>query len=207
VDEKIRHLLARIGALEDELKTALHQREIPLFYRLNGKRVEFDDAISANHRLSKIGLLRWFGKSRPPTVVVAPVIYGLILPLLFFDLGLTLYQAICFPVCRIHKVKRADYIAMDRGQLDYLNCIEKFNCGYYAYANGLIAYGAEIAARTEQYWCPIKHAHKVFGTHARYQRFIAYGDAEHYPERLTEFREALSTHAGKGDNPDDSAPG
>jgi hypothetical protein len=59
------------------------------------------------------------------------------------------------------------------------------------YANGLIAYATEIAARTEQYWCPIKHAHKVLGTHARYQRFLSYGESDQYQARLKQFRDAL----------------
>ena len=54
-----------------------------------------------------------------------------------------------------------------------------------------MGYMAEILARTEQYFCPIKHAHKVLGTHGRYNRFLAYGDAEAYEAKLEEFRVAL----------------
>ena len=204
MDDKIRRLVARIGALEQELETALHERETPLFYQLNGKRIEFDDAVRAAHRSSRRGLLSWFFRSSPPTVLVAPVIYGLIVPLLFFDFGLFVYQSICFPVYRIEKVTRSEYIAMDRWHLQYLNFMEKFNCAYCAYANGVIAYGTEIAARTEQYWCPIKHARKVIGTHARYERFIRYGDAENYQQRLSEFREVLSAGSGRPDASDRS---
>lgn len=42
--------------------------------------------------------------------------------------------------------------------------------------------------RTEQYFCPIKHARKILGTHGRYNRFLAYGDAQDYAKRLEEFR-------------------
>jgi hypothetical protein len=196
VEEKVRHLLAQITALEDELKSVLHRGEVPLFYRLKGKRIEFDDSIKERHRLSKTGLLRWLARSHPPTVVVAPVIYGLIVPLLFLDLGLTVYQAICFPVYKINKVRRSDYIVSDRWHLSYLNFMEKFNCAYCAYANGLLAYGTEIASRTEQYWCPIKHARKMLGSTARAQRFLAYGDGENYQQRLAEFRDALNADSG-----------
>jgi hypothetical protein len=158
VDEKVRQLMAQINVLEDELRTVVHQAEVPLFYRVDGKRIRFDKSVREAHQRSKTGLLQWIFKSRPPTVVVAPVIYGLIVPLLFLDLGLTVYQSLCFPVYRINKVRRSDYIVMDRWHLSYLNFMEKFNCAYCAYGNGLLAYGTEIAARTEQYWCPIKHA-------------------------------------------------
>jgi hypothetical protein len=79
----------------------------------------------------------------------------------------------------------------DRHQLSFLNAIEKFHCTYCAYGNGLIAYATEILARTEQYFCPIKHARKMIGTHARYKKFIDYGDASDYQNRLEQFRQDL----------------
>ena len=48
----------------------------------------------------------------------------------------------------------------------------------------MIAYVREIAGRTEQYWCPIKHARRVIGAHPRYVTFEDYGDAEGYRSRL-----------------------
>ena len=111
---------------------------------------------------------------------------------MLLDFCVTAYQALCFPVYGIAKARRSDYIALDRGQLEYLNWFEKFHCDYCAYANGLIAYAAEIAARTEQYFCPIKHAHKVLGSHARQARFLAYGAAAGYPAKLEAFRAALA---------------
>ena len=55
----------------------------------------------------------------------------------------------------------------------------------------MIAYVSEVIARTEQYFCPIKHARKILGTHSRYARFLEYGDAENYEEKLEEYRQAL----------------
>mgnify|MGYP005852257819 CR=1 FL=1 len=69
--------------------------------------------------------------------------------------------------------------------------IEQYNCVYCGYGNGVLAYAREVAARTEQYWCPIKHARKVLGRHSRYHDFIDFGDAEHYHGRLAEYRQKL----------------
>lgn len=116
----------------------------------------------------------------------------MIIPFVFLDISMTLYQAICFSLYRIKKVKRAHYIVIDRHKLIHLNSIERFNCVYCEYGNGVIAYVREIAARTEQYWCPIKHARKVIGRHARYHDFIDYGEAADYHEQLAEFRRKLA---------------
>jgi hypothetical protein len=69
---------------------------------------------------------------------------------------------------------------VDRHRLAYLNTIEKLNCVYCGYGNGVIAYAHEVIARTEQYWCPIRHARRVHGAHERYPDFFDYGDAEAY---------------------------
>ena len=83
-------------------------------------------------------------------------------------------------------MRRRDYLVFDRHHLAYLNALEKLNCAYCSYANGLIAYVREIASRTEQYWCPIKHARRLIGAHANYATFEDYGDAEGYQRRLAE---------------------
>jgi hypothetical protein len=63
---------------------------------------------------------------------------------------------------------------------------------YCTYGNGLLAYATEIIARTEQYFCPIKHARKMMGRHARYARFVEYGEAEEYQAKLEQFRTDLA---------------
>ncbi len=52
----------------------------------------------------------------------------------------------------------------------------------------------EIAARTEQFWCPIKHSRSIPAPHSRYHRFVDFGDAEGYRQR----QDSLRATAGKG---------
>ena len=129
------------------------------------------------------------------TLLTGPIIYGMAIPLLLVDLCISFYQASCFPVYGIVKVRRANYFIFDRQHLDYLNFIEKFHCTYCAYGTGVIAYCAEIISRTEQYFCPIKHARKMLGNHRRYAAFLEFGDAPDYERKLEEYRLAL----GKAD--------
>lgn len=191
MNDRIAQLLAQMTTLEDELRSAVHEQESRMFFQINGKRVEFEHSIKAAHRKLKTGFLRWLVTYRPQNLVTGPIIYGMALPLLMLDLFVSFYQWSCFPIYGIAKVKRGDYLVFDRHNLGYLNAIEKFHCTYCEYANGLIAYLGEIVARTERYFCPIKHARKILGTHSHYRYFLAYGDAQDYEARLEAFRVGL----------------
>jgi len=192
MNDRMRHILEQINALEDELRTALHEQEARLLYQIKGKRVEFESSIKDAHRELKMGVFRWFLTVRPQQLLTAPFIYGLIVPLVFLDICITIYQATCFPIYRISKVRRSNYIVIDHQQLAYLNIFEKFHCIYCSYGNGLLAYAREIAARTEQFFCPIKHARKMLGAHSHYDQFLDYGEAEDFHARLMQLRALLA---------------
>ena len=191
MNEQISQILGRRAALEDELRSAVQSQERKMFFEIKGRRVEFESSVKAAHRLLKKNFFRWLVSNRPQNLITGPIIYGMVLPMLLFDACVSFYQWACFPVYGINKVKRSDYIVFDRHHLQYLNWIEKFHCTYCEYGNGLMAYMREILARTEEYFCPIKHAHKILGTHARYNRFLDYGDAADYEARLEAFRVGL----------------
>jgi hypothetical protein len=191
MNDRIAQILAQMAGLEDELRTAVHEQESRMFFQIKGKRVEFEHSVKAAHRKLKTNFFRWLVTNRPQNLITGPIIYGMVVPLLMLDLFVSFYQWVCFPIYGIAKVRRGDYIVYDRHHLSYLNFIEVFHCTYCEYANGLIGYLREIVARTEEYFCPIKHAHKVLGTHARYNRFLNYGDANAYEVNLEEFRVGL----------------
>ena len=191
MNERITQILAQMAALEDDLHHAVQDQESKMFFQIKGKRVEFERSITAAHRKLKKNFFTWLVTNRPQNLITGPIIYAMVLPLMMLDFFVSFYQLTCFPIYRINKVRRADYIVFDRQQLGYLNFIEKFHCTYCAYGSGLMGYMGEIIARTEEYFCPIKHAHKILGTHRRYNRFLDYGDAADYEARLEKFRVAL----------------
>jgi hypothetical protein len=195
MNQKINDLLDRIRALEEELEQEIVARREELRFRLEDRKVRFEREVLARHRQLKVGLLRYLAGTSWRHLLSAPVIYSMIVPLLLLDLCVTLYQAVCFPLYRIPKLKRSDYFAFDREHLAYLNLLEKFNCAYCSYGNGLMAYVREIVARTEQYWCPIKHARRILGSHGRYPAFADYGDAEAYRKELESLRRQLKHEA------------
>lgn len=191
MNERIRQILDQIKALEDEMQSELNEQSKRWFYQIQGKRIEFERSIKETHRSIKLGIFHWFLTVRPQNYLTAPIIYGMIVPMLLFDLCMMFYQATCFPIYGISRVRRSDYIVFDRRHLAYLNFIEKFDCLYCSYGNGLMAYTTEIFARTEQYFCPIKHAQKILGKHARYKYFLDYGDATDLHKKFEEIRVAL----------------
>ncbi len=184
MNNNIEELLARIRSLQDELEEE-YRRTRDDWAR---KKIELAEEFLRQQRRYKIGLISFLTHSRLLVVLTAPVIYAGWIPFLLLDLFVSIYQAICFPVYRIPKVRRADYLIFGREDLPYLNIIEKFNCFYCSYGNGVAAYAREVAARTEQYWCPIKHARRVKAAHERYPNFFDFGDAEAYQQGLERLR-------------------
>ena len=191
MNEHIGELLAQMATLEDELRTTMHDQEQRMFFQIKGKRIEFEHSVKLAHRKLKTGFFRWLVLFRPQNLITGPIIYSMVVPMILLDLCVSFYQFTCFPIYRVAKVRRADYIVFDRQHLAYLNFFENFHCTYCAYGIGLLAYVSEIVSRTEQYFCPIKHAHKMLGTHARYAHYLDYGDAADYENRLEGFRRAL----------------
>jgi len=184
-------LLGRITELERDLEGELNRARDQWHYRIESGRVRFTNDVRAAHRRLKQSIPRFIRDSSPLSVLSAPVIYSLIVPIALLDLWMTAYQTICFPMYGISRVRRSAYIVIDRHHLAYLNVIEKLNCVYCGYANGVFAYVREVAGRTEQYWCPIRHAKRVRGPHPHYRDFVDYGDAEGYRRRLLPLRTDL----------------
>jgi len=188
-------ILARIRDLQDEMEDEFARRREAFRYGFENGRVVFEAEVRRRHREMRVRLTTFLRGARPMTIVTAPVIYSMIVPFVLLDLFVTVYQAVCFPAYGIEKVRRGDFIRIDRHHLAYLNALQKLNCVYCGYCNGLIGYVQEISGRTEAYWCPIKHAARVGAHHAYYAQFVDYGDAEGFEEGLQQSRRRI-TQAG-----------
>jgi hypothetical protein len=184
-------LMDRLREVQSEIEVELAKRREELRFRLENRRIVFEKQVLRLHRELKTRASRYFIDANPLIVLTAPVIYSLIVPIVLLDLWVMAYQAICFPVYKIPKVRRRDYLVFDRHHLAYLNNIEKINCAYCSYCNGAIAFVREVASRTEVYWCPIKHARRILGPHPHYQGFADFGDAVGFRERLSQMRDGV----------------
>ena len=188
---RIDGLLAHVAQLEREVEQELNGARDEWRYRVEAGRIRFERDVHLAHQRLKQSIPRFLRESSPLNILTAPIIYSMVVPISLLDASFSIYQLLCFPLYGISRVRRSVYIVIDRQRLAYLNSIEKLNCVYCGYANGVLAYVREIAGRTEQYWCPIRHAKPVRAPHAHYREFVEYGDAEGYHRRLPMLRETL----------------
>ena len=180
MDDRLENILRNIRQLEDELLAEMDKKKKEFLYEVHEKRVRFSQEVRAQHKKLHEGTLRYIAGISLRNLATAPAIGLCMVAAVIMDLVISLYQFFCFPIYRIPRVRRSEYIVVDRQYLSYLNPLEKISCTLCGYFNGVIAYVQEVAARTEQHWCPIKHARKMMALHSRYEKFVDYGDAVSY---------------------------
>jgi hypothetical protein len=187
----VERIVERLREAEDDLIREVEEQQQRWRYQIHRGRVWFDRELRVAHRRLRQSIPSYILDGSLLSLMTAPVIYSLMIPLVALDVWVTLYQWLCFPIFGVARVRRRDYFVIDRHKLAYLNGIEKVNCTYCSYANGLLAYVREVAAQTEQYWCPIRHARAIRAPHQRYHLFFDYGDAEGYRRGLSGVRDSL----------------
>ena len=109
MNEQIRQILSQISRLEDDLQQLLSEQQEAFNYRLEGTKVFFEQNIRVAQQRLKTGIIKFLLDSQPRNVVSAPFIYSVFFPVLLLDMWLSLYQALCFPLYRMSKVKRSQY--------------------------------------------------------------------------------------------------
>ena len=191
MSDKIREIIEEIEDMKQKLgeEIALHEKHIS--YEIQNGYVRFEKEVLDKQKENMKNLLSWFRDIPPLHLLTAPIIYGMVIPAVFFDVILFIYQQVIFRIYKFKFIKRSDYVVFDRQYLGYLNSIEKMNCMFCSYFNGLMHYASAIASRTELYFCPIKHAKKIAYEHEFYDTFLSYGDGDEYQEKLKELREKL----------------
>ncbi|MBL7670187.1 MAG: hypothetical protein JNM39_06850 [Bdellovibrionaceae bacterium] len=186
MQSNISEIIKKLEALENELKLEYEKLLSKYEYKFEKGKVVFLEAIRLHNKSFKQNLFSYIFNAKLRHILSLPIIYGMIFPLITLDLFLWVYQAWAFPLWGIAKVRRSEFLIYDRQFLDYLNLLQKVNCLYCSYANGLFAYSVEIAARTERYWCPIKSAKNLRFSHRYYKEFADYGDPKGFSEAFNQ---------------------
>lgn len=180
MNTRIDEIFDAIRILEESLIKEIELEEEKLSRELLIGQIAFKETLL--HYLARTPLLHY---------LTAPIIYAGIIPAFILEFFLFFYQMINFRVYKIAPVIRKEYFAYDRASLEFLNVIEKINCFYCSYFSGLLGYTMEIVGRTEQFWCPIRHARKLRVHHEHYYKFVPYGNGARYRDELPKLREDL----------------
>jgi len=187
-DNKIKQMIDDIEAMKAKLVEEIQHQEDQFVYEIKNGSVKFENDILEKQRKNMKSLWQWFREIPLSHLLSSPLIYAMIIPAFFLDVMLFLYVKVVGKVFKFDFPKRNMYIVFDRQYLGYLNIMEKLNCMYCSYFNGLMAYASAIASRTEYYFCPIKHAKKIAYDHKYYNRYFSYGDEDRYQEKLKKLR-------------------
>ena len=183
MQSKITELIKRFELLRKDLEKEYDRLTKEYGYTIEQKKVIFLEEFSRRNKLFKEGFFRMVFNAPIRHILSMPFIYMMIIPAVFLDIFLTVYQYTAFPLYRIPRVKREEDFIYERRFLDYLNWLEKIHCLYCSYVNGLFAYAVEIGARTERYWCPLKATHHPKLPHGWYHEFADYGNPEEWMKK------------------------
>ena len=189
--DTIRDILAKIESLNTDLRDEYDRLSKKYGFSFQKKKVIFLEEFRKRNKTLKFPTWKYIIPTNVRHILSIPFIYGMIVPALILDVSITIYQYAAFTLYRIPYVKRGEYFIYERRFLDYLNLIQKINCLYCSYVNGLFAYAVEIGARTERYWCPIKAAHKPKFSHGWYKDFADYGNPEDWNQKFHEHEKAF----------------
>ncbi len=184
MQNNIKNILDEIEALKIKLKEEIASKEEHISYEIEHGQIHFSDEVLRAQREKLTNFLHFLKEAPLLHLLSAPIVYMMIIPAVILDVFLFVYVLVVFPIYKFPKINRSDYVVFDRQYLGYLNFIEKLNCVYCSYFNGLMNYTVAVAARSELYFCPIKHAKKIAYTHEHYYDFLPYADAQSYHDKV-----------------------
>jgi len=188
MNDKIREIVEEIEAMKVKLGEEIADHESHISYEIQNGYVKFEKDVLDKQKENIKNLLAFFREVPPVQFLTAPIMYGMVIPAVVLDVIIFIYQQVVFRIFKFKFLKRSDYIVFDHHYLGYLNSVEKLNCVYCSYINGLMQYASAIAARTEFYFCPIKHAKKIAYQNDYYHEYLMYGDEVDYQKKLKELR-------------------
>ncbi len=189
IHSKIQQLLSDIDNKKIELRNEYAKLKIKYWFKIEWRKIIWNKTRLLELKKYKKSIFESIFSARVREVLSIPFIYSMIIPAIFLDIFLFIYQQTAIRLYKIPITKRSDYIVFDRKNLVYLNILQKINCIYCSYFNWLMQYAVEVAWRTEKYWCPIKHARKKAWSHDWEQFFADYWNPEDFNNTFCNIKE------------------
>lgn len=181
-NQRIAKILETIEKLKKDLRKEYLGLQEKYDFFVQKRKIVFSLGAKNKQRAQKMNV--WIYALTPDIkhLISMPFIYWMIFPAIILDIFLYFYQWAALLFYWIPRAERKDYFIYDRRFLVYLNIIQKFNCLYCSYVNWLFAFAVEVGSRTEQYWCPIKHAVNSDSEHKYFKYYSDYWDPEWFNE-------------------------
>lgn len=187
--DKIAQIIEDIKIKKDELFVEYEKMRKKYDFSFNNWKIVFTKNAKKIQKGFKTPLQKYAIPKNLRHFISIPFIYGMFIPWILLDISLFIYQQTAFRLYSIPLVKRSEYILFDRKHLSYLNIIQKINCLYCSYMNGLFSYAVEVWWRTEKYWCPIKAARNKKWWHDWEEYFADYWDPEGFKKAFNSNKE------------------
>ena len=184
MESKIKKIIEKIENLNESLQEEYKSMSDKYGFSIKKRKVIFLQKFKKRNKEFRIPTWKYAIPKNIRHIISMPFIYMMIVPAGLLDLFLIMYNRTALPLYRISPVKRSDHFIYDRQFLDYLNIIQKINCFYCSYVNGLFSFASEIGAQTERYWCPLKAAKNPKFHHSLYKEFADYGNPEEWNEKF-----------------------
>ena len=101
--------------------------------------------------------------SIPLRIIATITINLMIIPIIFADVSVWIYQEVYFGIMKIPKIPRSSYIKINRHTLPNLTWAQKWSCWYCEYSNSIFAWIKAVGNQTETYSCAIKYTYTYPG--------------------------------------------
>lgn len=111
-------------------------------------------------------------------IIAGFAIFGMAIPMMIADISARIYQVVYFSIHDIPKIKRSDYVVLDRWKMKGLTLRQKINCWYCEYANGVANWLKALVTQTEIYSCAIKHQVVPKGQEKQQEAYYERGEWE-----------------------------
>lgn len=110
----IQEILKKIETLNNDLREEYDRMLEKYGFSFQEKKIIFLEEFKKRNKKFKLPLWRPLTTTNLRQIIAIPFISGMIIPAIFLDICITIYQGIAFSLYRIPKVKRSEYIIYDR---------------------------------------------------------------------------------------------
>ena len=109
-NKRVDDIILQIKQLEDELFEEFKKKEEKFFYRIENEKAKFQERVINEGRSKIISSIQYLSSFPLGVILTIPFIWAMIIPIVMTDIFVSIYQAICFPIYKIPKVKRKEYV-------------------------------------------------------------------------------------------------